>query len=162
MPVMMMFGYFENLIDPFRAHDESMPPNSLAGFYWRYTRQVWPVIAALLVVGFFASLIEVVMFSYVGSVVDLLRTTTPSQLLADHGLTLAWMAFVILIARPVIVTLHALLIDQSLVPSFTNLVRWQTHRYVLRQPVGFFANDFAGRLASKIVQTGPALRESVV
>ncbi len=47
-------------------------------------------------------------------------------------------------------------------PSFTNLVRWQTHRYVLRQTVGFFANDFAGRIAAKIIQTGPALRESVV
>src|SRR5260370_30785008 len=72
------------------------------------------------------------------------------------------MGFVIVIARPVTTILHDLLVQQSLAPSFTNLVRWQTHRYVLRQTVGFFTNDFAGRIASKIIQTGPALRESVV
>ena len=72
------------------------------------------------------------------------------------------MGFVVVIARPLVVILHDLLVQQSLAPSFTNLVRWQTHRYVLRQTVGFFNNDFAGRIASKIIQTGPALRESVV
>ena len=83
-------------------------------------------------------------------------------MLDDYGWTFAWMAFVVVIARPVATILHDLLVQQSLAPSFTNLVRWQTHRYVLRQTVGFFTNDFAGRIASKIIQTGPALRESVV
>lgn len=46
-----MFHYFETLIDPFRAHDETMPPATLAGFYWRYLRQVWPAIAALMAIG---------------------------------------------------------------------------------------------------------------
>ena len=157
-----MFRAFENLIDPFRRHDESTPPASLVGFYWRYTRQVWPALAALLVAGLVASLIEVALFSYVGSIVDLLRSTSPDRLIADHGATLAWMAFVIVVARPLVVTVHNLIVNQSLVPSFTNLIRWQNHRYVLRQSVGFFANDFAGRIASKIIQTGPSLRESVV
>ena len=102
------------------------------------------------------------MYDYVGSIVDLLATTTPGALLADYGPTFVWMGFVIVVARPVMIILQQLLIDQTLVPSFTNLVRWQNHRYVLRQSVGFFADDFAGRIASKIVQTGPALRESVV
>ena len=57
------------------------------------------------------------------------------------------MGFVIVIARPVATILHDLLVQQTLAPSFTNLVRWQTHRYVLRQSVGFFTNDFAGRIA---------------
>ena len=83
-------------------------------------------------------------------------------MLADYGWTFAWMAFVVIIARPFFNIMHDLLVQQSLAPSFTNLVRWQTHRYVLRQTVGFFTNDFAGRIASKIIQTGPALRESVV
>ncbi len=157
-----MFRFFENLIDPFRGHDEGMPPPTLRGFYWHYTRQVWPVLLALMVVGLLISLIEVAMYRYVGSIVDLLKTTSPQNVLADYGWTFAWMAFVIVIARPVVVILHDLLVQQSLAPSLTNLVRWQTHRYVLRQTVGFFTNDYAGRIASKIVQTGPALRESVV
>ena len=157
-----MFRFFETLIDPFRRHDEGMPPRTLAGFYWYYTQQVWPVLAALLVVGLFVSLIEVSIFRYIGAIVDLLKTTTPERVLSDYGPTFLWMGFVVVVARPVAVVLHDLLVQQSLAPSFTNLVRWQTHRYVLRQTVGFFNNDFAGRIASKIVQTGPALRESVV
>ncbi len=157
-----MFRFFENWTDPFRRHDESMPPSTLLAFYWRYTRQVWPGLAALLVAGLIVALIEVAMYNYVGSIVDLLQTTSPADLLRDYGGTFLWMAFVIVLARPVMIMLQQLLIDQTLVPSFTNLVRWQTHRYVLRQSVGFFADDFAGRIASKIIQTGPSLRESVV
>src|SRR5260221_4582043 len=158
----MAFRFFETLIDPFRQHDPSMPPTTLSGFYWHYTRQVWPVLAALMVVGLFVSLIEVSIFRYVGSIVDLLKTTTPERVFTDYGWTFAWMALVVVVARPVATIFHDLLVQQSLAPSFTNLVRWQTHRYVLRQTVGFFTNDFAGRIASKIIQTGPALRESVV
>ncbi len=157
-----MFRFFETLIDPFREHDPSMPPPTLGGFYWHYTKQVWPVLVALMVVGLFVSLIEVSIFRYVGSIVDLLKNTTQERVLADYGWTFAWMGFVVVVARPVATILHDLLVQQSLAPSFTNLVRWQTHRYVLRQTVGFFTNDFAGRIASKIIQTGPALRESVV
>jgi ATP-binding cassette subfamily B multidrug efflux pump len=157
-----MFRLFETFIDPFRPHDESMPPATLLGFYWRYTRQVWEALAALMGAGLVVALIEVAMYDYVGSIVDLLQTTSPERLLLDHGPTLLWMAFVIVLARPVMIILQQLLIDQTLAPSFTNLIRWQTHRYVLRQSVGFFVDDFAGRIASKIVQTGPSLRESVV
>jgi len=157
-----MFRFFETLIDPFRAHETRMPPPTLAGFYWHYTKPVLPVLLALMVVGLIVSLIEVSIFRYVGAIVDMLKTTTPEQVLHDYGWTFAWMAFVVIVARPVATVLHDLLVQQSLAPSFTNLVRWQTHRYVLRQTVGFFTNDFAGRIASKIIQTGPALRESVV
>jgi ATP-binding cassette subfamily B multidrug efflux pump len=157
-----MFRLFEAFIDPFRPHDESTPPATLSGFYWHYTRQVWPALVALMAVGFVVALIEVSIFRYVGEIVDLLKTTSPEAVLSDYGPTFLWMGFVIVVARPVATILHDLLVQQTLAPSFTNLVRWQTHRYVLRQSVGFFQNDFAGRIAAKIVQTGPALRESVV
>ncbi len=160
--VIAMFRTFESFIDLFRPHDERMPPATLVGFYWHYTRQVWPGLAALLVMGLVVALVEVALYDYLGQIVDLLQDTRPTDLLAEHGGTLLWMAFVIVIARPVTSFIHQMLIDQTLAPSFTNLVRWQTHRYVVRQSVGFFADDFAGRIASKIVQTGPALRESVV
>ena len=75
-----MFRFFENLIDPFRPHDPSMPPPSLYGFYWHYTKQVWPVLAALMVVGLFVSLIEVSIFRYAGQLVDMLGRTTPETM----------------------------------------------------------------------------------
>jgi ATP-binding cassette subfamily B multidrug efflux pump len=157
-----MLRFFETRIDPFRPHDEGMPPRTLMAFYWHYTRQVWPALGALLVIGLVVSLIEVSLFRYVATIVDLLKSTTPERLFADYGPTFLWMGFVVVLARPVATIIHDLLVQQTLAPSFTNLVRWQTHRYVLRQTVSFFTNDFAGRIASKIIQTGPALRESVV
>jgi ATP-binding cassette subfamily B multidrug efflux pump len=156
-----MFRWFESLIDPFRAHPQVAPPRRLAAFYWHHFRQVWPVFAALLVVGFFVAIIEVQLFRYISMLVDLLATTTPATVFADHGATFLWMALVVGVARPVFTLLHDLLVHQAIAPGFTNLVRWQNHRHVLRQSVSFFNNDFAGRVAAKVVQTGPSLRESL-
>ena len=61
-----------------------------------------------------------------------------------------------------LIGLHDLLVNQAIVPSLTNRIRWQNHRYVIRQSLGFFQNDFAGRIANRIMQTGGALRESAV
>lgn len=157
---MMIFRWFESLIDPFRPAPDSMPPRSVAAFYWHFIRQAWPVFVVLTVVGFFVAIVEVVMFDYLGKVVDLVNTTQPKDLFAQHGSELLWMAAVMLIARPVCLGLHDLLLNQTVHPSMTNLVRWQTHRYMLKQSLAFFQNDFAGRVANRIMQTGPSLRES--
>jgi ATP-binding cassette subfamily B multidrug efflux pump len=156
-----MFRFFESRIDPFQSHVDSMPPATLLGFYWRYCRQIWPFLLILMAIGLIVSLIEIAMLRYIGSIVDLLKTTTPSEIIADYGPTFLWMGFVIVIARPLAALAHDLVNQQTIAPNFTNLIRWQTHHYVMRQSITFFANDFAGRIASKIVQTGPALRESV-
>ena len=157
-----MFRYFETRIDPFRAHDETMPPADLLGFYWRFCRQVWPWLAALMAVGLIVSLIEVSILRFIGSLVDMLRASSPEHVLQDYGTTFLLMGAVILVARPMANWTHDLLTQQAIAPGMTNLVRWQSHHYVARQSINFFANDFAGRIASKIVQTGPSLRESVV
>ena len=157
-----MFRFFESLIDPFADHDESMPPANLIGFYWRYCRQVWPYLACLMAIGLVVSLIEVSILRFIGSLVDLLRATSPDHVLQDYGGTFLAMGLLILVGRPLAAVTHDLLTQQGIAPGLTNLVRWQTHHYVSRQSVSFFANDFAGRVASKIIQTGPALRESVV
>jgi ATP-binding cassette, subfamily B, multidrug efflux pump len=157
-----MFRLFESLIDPFGDHDESMPPASLLGFYWRYCRQVWPWLACLMTVGLVVSLIEVSMLRFIGALVDMLRATSPREVLHDYGASFAIMGAVILLARPLANLAHDLLTQQAIAPGMTNLIRWQTHRYVLRQSLTYFANDFAGRIASNIVQAAPSLRESIV
>ena len=111
-----MFRFFETLIDPFRAHDPRMPPPTLAGFYWHYVREVWPVLAALMGIGLVISLIEVSIFRYVGAIVDMLKSTTPERVLADYGWTFAWMAAVVIICRPIATIIHDLLVQQSLAP----------------------------------------------
>jgi ATP-binding cassette subfamily B multidrug efflux pump len=142
-----MFRLFESLIDPFRDHDESMPPAGLLGFYWRYSRQVWPWLALLMIVGLIVSLIEVSMLRFIGALVDMLRATSPQEVLDDYGASFAVMGVVILIGRPLANFTHDLLTQQAIAPGMTNLIRWQTHRYVLRQSLTYFANDFAGRIA---------------
>jgi ATP-binding cassette subfamily B multidrug efflux pump len=157
-----MFRRFESLIDVFRAHDPSQPPASLLGYYWRYCRQTWPFLAALMASGLVTSLIEVAILRFVGEIVDLLRQTNPERILRDDGRTFLVMGLVILLLRPLAQFAHDLLVQQTIAPGMTNLIRWQTHRYVLRQSLTYFANDFAGRIASNIVQSAASLRDSTV
>jgi ATP-binding cassette, subfamily B, multidrug efflux pump len=157
-----MFRLFESLIDPFRVHDETMPPADLLGYYWRYCRQVWPFLAALMAIGLIVSLIEVTILRYVGALVDMLLATSPDHVLRDDGASFLAMGLLILVARPLAGLAHDLITQQSVAPGMTNLIRWQTHRYVLRQSVTYFANDFAGRIASNIIQAAASLRDSTV
>lgn len=158
-----MFAWFEGRIDPFRPVPEGRPPDGLLAFYWHFARQVWPALVICLILGVLAATVEVALFAFLGDLVDLLgEAESPAAFFDKHWVTLLWMGFVALIARPVVFGLHAVFINQAMVPSFTNLVRWQTHRYVLRQSLGFFQDDFAGRIAQRVMQTGPSLRESVI
>src|SRR5262245_64307540 len=101
--------------------------------------------------------------SFVGQLVDLMKAApSPADFLSQHAVPLLWMAFVAVVARPLVSTAHDLFKNQIISAPVTNRVRWLTHRYVLRQSLGFFQNDFAGRVANKIMQGAPALRDSVV
>ncbi|MEO7050077.1 MAG: ABC transporter ATP-binding protein, partial [Rhodanobacter sp.] len=156
-----MFRWFESFIDAFKEPIDRMPPQSVVRFYVFYLRQVWPVFAATLVVGFGVAVVEVSLFGFIGRIVDM-ASGTPADLFRLHGHALLWMALVALVARPILGSLHDLLVNQAILPSLTNRIRWQNHRYVIRQSLGFFQNDYAGRIANRIIQTGASLRESAV
>ncbi|TWC10893.1 MULTISPECIES: ABC transporter ATP-binding protein [unclassified Pseudomonas] len=158
----MVYRRFEKLIDIFRDAPSSAPPNRVLPFYTYYLRQVWPSFAVLLVVGLIGALIEVALFSYLSRIIDLAQGTPNVDFFKIHGLELAWMAVVALILRPIFVALHDLLVHQTLSPGMTSLIRWQNHSYVLKQSLNFFQNDFAGRIAQRIMQTGNSLRDSAV
>ncbi|KAF1066537.1 MAG: putative multidrug export ATP-binding/permease protein [Pseudomonas citronellolis] len=158
----MFYRRFERLIDPFRAVPERMPPTQVMRFYLFYLRQVWPVFSVLLIVGLIVAIIEVALFSYLGRIVDLAQSTPAADFFSLHGAELTWMAVVALILRPLFNAVHDMLVHQSINPSMTNLIRWQNHRYVLKQSLGFFQKDFAGRIAQRIMQTGNSLRDSAV
>ncbi|MCC7273880.1 MAG: ABC transporter ATP-binding protein [Alphaproteobacteria bacterium] len=157
-----MFAWFERRIDPFRSAPVVQPPGGLVAFYWHYVRQSWPVFTALLATGGIVALLEVSIYRYIGQLIDFLKATPPERFFAEHGHTLLAMALVVLVLRPILGIAHDMIVRQSVVPSFTNLIRWQGHRYLVRQSLGFFQNDFAGRLATRVLQTGVSLRESVL
>jgi ATP-binding cassette subfamily B multidrug efflux pump len=158
----MIFRWFESLIDAFKEPADGMPPQSVWRFYAFYLRQVWPVFAAAIVVGFGVAIVEVSLFGFIGSIVDMTKGVPAPSFFQQHSQPLLWMGFVALVARPVLIGLHDLLVNQAITPNLTNRIRWQNHRYVMRQSLGFFQNDYAGRIANRIMQTSGALRESAV
>jgi ATP-binding cassette subfamily B multidrug efflux pump len=158
----MLFRRFENLIDAFQEAPKTPPPDGILRFYFYYIRQVWPVFAVLMVVGLVVAVIDVALFSFLGRLVDLAQATPSTDFFRQHGAELLWMAAVAVILRPLFNALHDLLVHQALAPSMTNMIRWQNHRHVLRQSLNFFQSDFSGRIAQRIMQTGPALRDSAV
>nr|WP_314531579.1 ABC transporter ATP-binding protein [uncultured Pseudomonas sp.] len=158
----MLYRRFEQLIDIFRDAPTAAPPDRVLLFYTYYLKQVWPSFAALLIVGLIGALIEVALFSYLSRIIDLTQGTPNVNFFQEHGIELVWMAVVALVFRPIFVGLHDLLVHQTLSPGMTSLIRWQNHSYVLKQSLNFFQNDFAGRIAQRIMQTGNSLRDSAV
>jgi ATP-binding cassette subfamily B multidrug efflux pump len=159
---MRLFDFFEHLLEPTAHTGEAPPPTGLAAFYWHYARQAGRLVVALFIAGFVVALLDASIPVFIGQVVTLVSTHSPGDLLQDNWHKLAGMAAVLLIVRPSALLLQALITNQAIAPGLTNLIRWQSHWHVVRQSWAFFQNDFAGRIANRIMQTGPALRESVV
>jgi ATP-binding cassette subfamily B multidrug efflux pump len=158
-----IFRWFETRIEAFTPEEPARPPDTLWAFYWHFVQPVWPSFAVLMVVGLAGSLIELALYAFVGRVVDMMKdAASPETFVSDNAWMLLFWAFIALVLRPAISVAHDLLKQQTIAGAFTTRIRWQTHRYVLRQSLGFFQNDFAGRIGSKVMQTGTALRESVV
>ena len=162
-----MFRRFERLLRPTDVTPDAAPPHldtpwALVGFYWHFIRQVRPLIAMLFCAGLVVALLDATIPVFIGRVVTLVSTTDPKALLAEHGTLLIGMAIVLLVLRPIALLARDLVSNQTLAAGMTNLVRWQSHWHVVRQSWPFFQNDFAGRIANRVMQTGPSLRESVV
>ena len=159
---MNLFGFFENLLKPTDLSPEAAPPARLGAFYWHYARQAKGLVIALFIIGFTVAAVDATIPAFIGRVINLLTNTTPSVLFADHWHQLLFMALMLLLVRPSVVFLQNLITNQAIAPGMTNVIRWQSHWHVVRQSWTFFQNDFAGRIANRVMQTGPALRESVV
>jgi len=158
----MLIRRLERLIDPFRSMADHRPPAEVWRFYLHFLREVRGVFALLLAVGLVCALIEVALFDFLGRLVDMAKDGPGAGFFARHRTELLWMALVALVLRPIFFGLHDVLVHQVINPGLANLIRWQNHRYVLKQSLSFFQNDFAGRIAQRIMQTGFSLRDSAV
>jgi ATP-binding cassette subfamily B multidrug efflux pump len=157
-----MFTWFEKALKPTELPDNPEPPASLAGFYWHFARQAKGLFALLFVAGFVVALLDAAIPVFIGRVVTLVTSSAPEKLFAESWPLLAGMAAIILIARPCAIAAQNLVANQAIAANVANMIRWQNHWHVVRQSWAFFQNDFAGRIANKVMQTGPALRESLV
>src|SRR5579862_2601329 len=142
---MWIFRFFETLLQPTALSPEAPPPQSLMAFYWHYARQVRGLIAALFVAGCAVALLDTTIPIFIGRVVTLASTNAPDALFRVAGWQLLGMAAVLLVLRPSVIFTQNLIVNQTVSPGFTNLIRWQNHWHVVRQSWTFFQNDFAGR-----------------
>jgi ATP-binding cassette subfamily B multidrug efflux pump len=162
-----MLRFFEHLLEPTRSPPEAPPPvldgpRSLVRFYWHFVRQIPGPLAALFTTGFFVAVTDALIPVCLGRIVSLVSEQQPETIWRDAGWQLVAMGALFLLVRPAAHFAQLIVANLMLVPGLTNLVRWQSHWHVVRQGWTFFQNDFAGRIAARVMQTGPALRESVV
>jgi len=157
-----VYRFFERLIDPMDAPKTDSPPSGTAAFFWHYLKPVWRVILMALVLTGIATVAELLLYSFLGQLLDWMTEGSPETFMAEHGIGLLLMLFVTMIIRPVALLSSRATINLAIAPGIANRTRLLNHRYVLRQSMGFFQNDFAGRVAQKVLQTGNAIRESVI
>ena len=158
----MPFRFFEKLVDPFPPGEPGRSPESVYQFCRHYARGLEPYLLALALLSTAIAVVEVTLFDIVGRIVDLLAAQSPGALAGGAGRGLLWLALAVLAAYPLLVGLQSLLLHQTLMGNFPMIVRWLTHRYLLRQSLAFFHDEFAGRIATRVMQTALAVRTTVI
>lgn len=157
---------FESWIDPFRRKASYQPPKGTLAFIWHFVSQARGAFLAMLVLGGIVAVLEASLFWFVGRLVDILDTVGRghgwSGLIAAHGWDIALICSVVLVIRFVAISLSALVEEQTVVPGFFNLVRWQSHAHISRQSLTFFHNDFSGRIVAKVWSAGQATGDLMV
>ncbi len=157
-----MFRWFENLVDPYVPYKESdTPPQRLYPFLREYAEPFKRVFWITGLTSIVIAIVEIWLLGYLGRLVDILSGGTPTQVWAESGKEFIIVAILILTMRPAFHMFQILLLNNTILPNFGTLVRWRAHRHVLRQSVGWFEDDFAGRIANRIMQTPPAAGEVV-
>ncbi len=157
-----MFRFFENLVDPYGPYEQTdAPPRRLWPFLRAYMQPFWGVFAVTTVLSVLNAAFDVGLIWYVGRLVDVLATGEPAQVWQQYGTEIILVALAVLILRPLIAGTDVALLHNTILPNFGTLIRHRAHAHVLRQPVGFFESDFAGRLANRVMQTPPAAGDAV-
>lgn len=157
-----MFAWFEQRLNPFPAGGHQTPPAKLFAFCLHYSQGAWPAILTASVLAFVIGIGEVYVYSFLGQVVDWLVNSERESFLAEESGTLWWMAGLMLVVLPAILVVQTLIIHQTLLGNYPMRIRWLTHRYLLGQSQAFYADEFAGRVATKMMQTSLAVREAVL
>jgi len=157
-----VYRYFEKLIDPLDDQPPVQPPTGALAFFNFYLKPIRGVLLVTLVLAGIAAASELFVYVYLGRLLDWMTSSSPSAFMQTHGWALVWMVVVIALVRPLSMLASRAMINLAIAPGLSNAVRWQNHRYVLRQSMVFYQNDFAGRISQKVMQTGHAVREAVI
>ena len=151
-----MLSWFERRLDPYPREEPTQPPRGLLAFCLHYTKGAKRWLLLMSFTSFAIAIIKISLFGFLGSIVDWLATVEPSRLFQDEWPTLVMMSAVLLVIFPAFSLLNALIIHQTLLGNLPQRIRWLAHRYLLRQSMSYFQDEFAGRIAAKLMQTSLA------
>ncbi|MBC6407163.1 MAG: ABC transporter ATP-binding protein [Rhodobacteraceae bacterium] len=156
-----MFRLFENLVDPYCRYPQNhRPPRRLWPFMLEYARPFRRVFWLAGGVSVAVAVVEIGLIAYMGRVIDLLKGA-PAEMWRAHWVEFLLAALFVVLVRPAVQAVDVLLLNHAILPNVTTMMRWRAHRHVLRQSVGWFENDFAGRIANRVMQAPPAAGEAV-
>ncbi len=156
-----MFAAFEKLLDPYPNDRVAAPPRGFFRFVWACTKGARPAIAAMTLFTAACGVFEALLFSMMGRIVDWLAKVEPSQLWAQQRGSLLLLLGV-LVASPLLIALQTLFKHQALAGNLPMRLRWNFHRLMLGQSMAFYQDEFAGRIAAKVMQTALAARDVVM
>jgi ATP-binding cassette subfamily B multidrug efflux pump len=164
---MSLFAWFDSRLPqatsaPPPEVERNGPPPGLVAFYAHFVRQARGLFAAMFVTGLVVALIDLLIPVFIGRLVGLMAAEDRAAAFTAQAPWLAAIAATVLIARPLAFALDSMVRNNAVIPGVTTLIRWQSHWHVIRQPWSFFQNDFAGRIANRVMNTANSLRESVV
>lgn len=157
-----MFSWFERQLKPFPDGNPEQPPKTLVAFCLYYSKGAWPFIFTAGFLMMLIALTEVWLFSFIGNIVDWLAEQNRETFVQEQFWGLTGMAAVVLIGLPLLVIFHSLITYQTLLGNYPMRIRWLVHKYLLNQSVTFYQDEFAGRIATKVMQTALAVRECVI
>ena len=157
-----MFGWFERRLDPYPTSEPEQPPKGLVAFCLHYSKGAKRWLIAMAICSALIASLEILMFGFIGNVVDWLGKSDPATFIQQNGWMLFWMGALIVLAIPLINSFSSLVVHQTLLGNYPQRIRWMSHRYLIRQSMSYFQDEFAGRIATKLMQTSLAVREVVM
>ncbi|RUO23853.1 multidrug ABC transporter ATP-binding protein [Aliidiomarina minuta] len=157
-----MFRWFEKRLDPFPAAEPTQPPKGFFAFCRHFTRGAEPYLIVVAILMALIAVTEVWLFAFLGNIVDWLSVQEKDSFLANEGLKLAAMAAVVVFGLPILVWLQSLIMHQTLLGNYPMRIRWLVHRYLIKQSMSYYQDEFPGRVATKLMQTALSVRQVVV
>ncbi|NVK54080.1 MAG: ABC transporter ATP-binding protein [Alteromonadaceae bacterium] len=157
-----MFSFFERLTNPFPTESPEQPPTGMVAFCKHYTGGMWRVLLTVSVLSAIVAILEVALFGFMGQLVDWFAEKDRATFIEQESTRLIGMGLVVVVLIPGFILLRSLFSRQSLLGNYPMRIRWQAHRYLLGQSLTFFHNEFAGRVATKVMQTALSVRETVM
>lgn len=157
-----MYKKFESFTQAFPKEEPQQPPGTLWAFCRYYTRGFEKPLIVMTLLSTIIAVVEVSLFGFMGKLVDWLSTSNPETFLADNSSTLIGLSILLLVIMPLLIGLYSLLIHQTMLGNYPMSIRWLAHRYLLKQSLSFYQDDFAGRIATKVMQTALSIRETVM